>query len=406
MADVQAAADTGWSWYSLAERDRRWDGIRANAAREGLDCVVVMKGNRIDARYLTGMEDTGIVLPTDGRAPAVFNEHGRPNEWVTEVRGIRGGDRPKWGPVVADALGGLGMERGRIGIVGMGPGKVTHARAADGVLNYGSFAELNRRLPNATFVDATDVVGFVRYVKSEEEIACLRRAVAIAEAAIEVMIEVAKPGVDEAVLYGRVQGKLMELGSEHYCVARTDWTSHGFALKTGPIGGTSPRFTEPPIGRRLQMGTLITNEVSSIWGAMVAQEVQPILVGPIPERWPQAIDLQREVYEAGLQKMKPGMTYPEFIDYITTQIPMPSGFRVSATLHGRGAGDDGPLITGRSENKKLQGIRMEKGNTWVWKPTVTSDDGKIDYQFGGSIVLTDKGGERLFSRAEGLVSTS
>ena len=62
MAEIQAAADTGWKGYSLAERDRRWNAVRANAARDGLDCVMVMKGNRIDARYLTQIMGTGYIF--------------------------------------------------------------------------------------------------------------------------------------------------------------------------------------------------------------------------------------------------------------------------------------------------------------------------------------------------------
>ena len=48
-------------------------------------------------------------------------------------------------------------------------------------VNYASYPEVVRELPNATFEGATDAVGFSRYVKGDEEIACLRHAAAIAE---------------------------------------------------------------------------------------------------------------------------------------------------------------------------------------------------------------------------------
>ena len=50
---MEEPADSTWRGYSLAERDRRWGAVRANAAREGFDCVFVPLGNGIDARYLT-----------------------------------------------------------------------------------------------------------------------------------------------------------------------------------------------------------------------------------------------------------------------------------------------------------------------------------------------------------------
>jgi Xaa-Pro aminopeptidase len=418
MADIAAAADTGWKGYSLAERDRRWNGVRSNAASAGFDCILIPKGNRLDSRYLTQLVGTGnggvgMILPSDGRPPLVLSESGAGGlppgmiQWVpdSQLRGIRGGDRPRWGQPTVDALLELGMERARIGVAGLGPGLYAHGRTADGVVNYTAFAEVVQKLPNAIFEDATDVIGKVRAVKSEEEIACLRRAVAIAEAGIEEMVELAKPGVDEAVLYGRVTGRLMELGSEHYGRARSDWLSHGWALETGPSFKEAFRFSEPPIGRRLQKGSIVMNEISASWGAMVAQEVQPIVVGPILDEWKPAFDLQRHVWESGLEKMKPGLAYQELLEFVR-EIPAPSGYRITVTMHGRGAGDDGPVITPSTSNEKLAGMYMEPGNAWVWKPAVIKGDHEIHAQVGGTVLLTDKGAERLFTRPIGVISSA
>ena len=49
---------------------------------------------------------------------------------------------------------------------GIQRGFYTHGRAFHGVVNHSSYAETLRRLPNATFENATDVVGHARYVKS------------------------------------------------------------------------------------------------------------------------------------------------------------------------------------------------------------------------------------------------
>src|SRR5918999_1013442 len=62
----------------------------------------------------------------------------------------------------------------------------------DGVVNHTAFAEVMHRLPNARFEDATDVVGFVRYIKSEEEVSFVKQAVKIAEAGIDEMIKAAQ----------------------------------------------------------------------------------------------------------------------------------------------------------------------------------------------------------------------
>lgn len=389
---MEAPADVTWKGYSLAERDRRWSAVREGAARAGLDCVFVPLGNGLDAEYLTQMRLAALVLPTDGRPPIVVTDRGHGNAWVPETRPAN----RAWAGPCAQALMDAGMERGRIGVAGLSGGKVSHVRAIDGAVNHGTYAEVVRQLPNASFVDATDVVGEARFVKSEEEIACLRRSAAIAEAGVEEMIELARPGLDQAVLYARVMGRMLELGSAYYALA----------LKCGPVGGPEPaRYTRPPISKRLQPGDLITNEVSAIWGGQVSQEDQPILLGPIPDEWKPVVELQRRVFEAGLERMRPGTTFGEFIDFINGFSAEPE-LKTLVLLHGRGVGDDGPLLTPRARGAAIRELRFAKGNAFVWKPYAMAGDRRIEFVWGGDVVVTDKGGEVLFRRPHGLVSIS
>lgn len=381
-----------WQGYSLAERDRRWSVVRANAAREGLDCVFVPLGNGVDGRYLTQFRAASMVLPTDGRPPIVVTDRGSRNHWVPEPRQTG----RVWVEPMAQALLDAGMERARIGVVGLKGGKLSHVRSFDGVVNHSAYAEVVRRLPGATFVDATDVVGMARYVKSDEEIANLRRSAEIAEAGIDEMVEIARPGVDEALLYARTTARMLEMGSEYYPLA----------IYTDPIGTPEPtRRTNPPLGRRLQRGALITDEVSAVWGAQVSQEDQPILLGPIPDQWIPVIELQREVFEAGLGYMKPGTMFGELIDFING-FGAKRGMRTLILMHGRGYGDDGPLLTPRARGENVRDLRIEKGNAWVWKPYAMSADERIQFVWGGDVVVTDGGGEVLFKRPHGLISNS
>jgi Xaa-Pro aminopeptidase len=386
---MQVPADVTWSGYSVAERDRRWGVVRRQASPAGLDCIFVPFGNREDARYLSQVPDAVVVLPTDGRPAAMLNDRGVPNEWIAEARAAN----RSWGAAMAELLRELGMERARIGVSGLQNGKVTHVRAFDGVLNYSAYATVLQQLPNATFVEATDVVGLARFVKSEEEIACARRASQIAAAGIDRMIELARPGVDEAYLYGQVSARLMELGSENY-----HW-----AMKAGTLEREGPRFTNPPIGRRLKARSYITTEVDAVWGGIVTQEVQPILLGTIPEAWRPVIDLQAALFHAGLDHIRPGVAFGDLIDWA-------SGFgkeRGGATrilMSGRGYGDDGPLLTPRAAGEGVRDLTVQCGNVFVWKPYGMSADGQRSYSWGGAVVVTNAGTEMLVQREPGLVS--
>jgi Xaa-Pro dipeptidase len=387
---MESPADSTWQGYSLAERDRRWAAVRKNAAEGGFDCVFVPVGNGSDARYLTEQAAVSVVLPTDGRAPIGVSDRGEATRWVSDIRAAN----RAWAEPMAQALLDLGMERARIGVSGVKGGKVSHVRNPDGVVNYSAFAEVQRQLPNATFEDATDVVGFARYVKGEEEIACLRRAAAIGEAGIEEMAELARPGMDAAVLYARVMGRMLDMGSEYYPLA----------FYCAPLGEEAARNTDPPVGMRLQLGDYITNETSPVWGGQVAQEDQPILVGPIPDAFKSLVDLQREVWEAGLAMMKPGLTFGELLDFVDA-FGKQRKVATSVTMHGRGIGDDnGPLITPRTTGEAIRGLRMETRNVWIWKPSTHSADGKLSFQWGGDVLVTDQGGERLFKRPHACIS--
>jgi Xaa-Pro aminopeptidase len=393
---------------SLAERDRRWNAVRKNAAQAGFDCTLVplccdginlhlspeqTRGTRADCRYLTDMDNAAIVLPTDGRPPLVINDEGAGNGWVPEVRRAVGRHGGFWGAAMADALLDAGMERARIGAVGLKAGKAGHIRAVDGVVNHTSYMELQRRLPNATFEDATDVVGLARYVKSDEEIECLRRAAAIAVAGIEEMVKVARPGVLESVLYARVTRRLLELGSEYAPLA----------IDTGPLGQSLARFENPPIQRRLQPMYLITNEVYTTWNGLFAQEIQPILLGALPDEWRPIIEVQQEVYEAGLAFMKPGTEFPDLVDVIT-QLGAKRGMRAWIMLHSRGYGDEGPHVNTQDDHvDHTHGVCVERGTVWIWKPTVCSPDGRIRFRWGGCILTTEKGSEPLIRRRPEMV---
>jgi ectoine hydrolase len=380
-----------WSGYSLAERDRRWEAVRAAGRAAGFDCIFVPIGNGIDARYLTSLRNSAIVLPTDGRPPIVVADRGSSNAWVPDPKlTVR-----SWGKPMAEALQEAGMERARIGVVGLLGGRMSHVRLPDGTVNHTAYAQVLAALPNATFEDATDVVGMVRSVKSEEEITCLRHATRMAEAGVEELAKTARPGADASVVYAAVMQRILMLGSEYYPLA----------LTFDPIGQPrSARYTNPPVGRRFQANDLITNEISAVWGVEQAQEDQPILLGPIPDAWKPAIELQREAFEVGLETMRPGTTYGEFIDRVRGLAR--DGLEITVLFHGRGYGDDGPLLTPRAKGENVRDLRLERGNAFVWKPTVSSPDGRIELTWGGDVLVTDAGGEKLFARPHSLVSVS
>ncbi len=135
----------------------------------------------------------------------------------------------------------------------------------------------------------------------------------------------------------------------------------------------------------------------------MTQVCQPILLGKVPEGWKTVIDLQREVYEAGLAMIKPGVTFGTLADYI-------DGFganremKTVMQLHGCGYGDDGPLFSARTRAGRARDLPMKAGNVFVWRPLAMSQDEKIQFSWGGPVLVTERGSEALFTREHEMVS--
>jgi Xaa-Pro aminopeptidase len=270
---------------------------------------------------------------------------------------------------------------------------LTGRYSIDGVVNHSAYAEVQRRLPNARFEDATDVVGFARYTKGQEELDALRRGAAIASAGIQEMIDVARPGMNSAVVYARVMRRLLELGSEYYPLA---W-------RIGPPGSEAPRYEEPSFHIELQPMHYISHETDAVWGGLIAQEQHPILLGPLPEDLKPVVELQRDLFYAGLEYMKPGTLIGDLIDF-TNGFGAKRGMRTLILMHGRGYGNDGPLLTpADTRAEHFRDVPIEKGNAWVWKPIAYNADGRLQVSFGGVTIVGDHGGEFVTDRTPGVV---
>jgi Xaa-Pro dipeptidase len=379
-----------WSNYSLQERDRRWKAVKESGARAGFDCIFVPLGDGLDARYLTQLRCSSVIMPTDGRAPIIIADRSSRNTWAPEPWQTS----REWSEPMAEALLELGMERARIGVAGLKGGKVSHVTSIDGVVNHGAFSAVLERLPNAKFEDATDVIGFVRYVKSAEEIAAMKKATEVAEAGIDELKRGARPGADEAPLYAGVMARMLDLGAEYYPFA---WTS-------GDIDGSdAKRFADPPLGRRLKANSLIRSEMIAVFGTQIAEEDQAILLGKIPEAWKPAIERHREVFNAGLKLLTPGKSCGEVVDFAKS-VADKNGLKTEILLSGRGAGDDGPVIKSSTSADALKGISIEKNTLWFWRPAVTGADGKTKFTWGGTVLVGENGGEVLSKRPHGVIS--
>ena len=391
--------------FSIAERDRRWLAVRALMREQNLDVIVTPQNSghsadyQANTRYLThcggGEPDVAAVFPIEGEVTAIATSAAprwpTVQDWVTDVREAR----RNYGRAIVERLKELNVERGRIGITGLGD--VEGTRTPEGTIFYGTWKQIREAFPQADLVDATVILDEVRYVKSQEEINVLVKSMEINELAMQAEVETAKAGVKDWEVWAAVHYAMTRNGSE--LPVHCFWVS-----------GRNPKRTlTRPSMRLLERGDVIINEIEASWIGYRSQGVQPVFVEVVNPVQAELIKVQREVFNRVLENLKPGVTVGELADLTkrTAASAAPktgpaAGARADLTMHGRGAGDDGPIITPHARSPKQLGVAMRENMVFICKPSAVSADGEYICQWGDTVMVTKNGGRRLGKRPHDL----
>ncbi|MFB3055506.1 MAG: hypothetical protein ACE1ZY_09290, partial [Alphaproteobacteria bacterium] len=69
---------------------------------------------------------------------------------------------------------------------------------------------------------------------------------------------------------------------------------------------------------------------------------------------------------------------------------------------GKGAGDDGPIITGAARDPRQLAYGLKENMAFVFKPSVLTADGASICTWGDTVAVTAHGARRLGTRPHGL----
>lgn len=393
---------------SLAERDRRWAGLRQLMRGRGIEAIVVgsFQGReRLETYLIDDFLDAVVVLPLDSEPVVLAFSTARVSRsleaarqgvrlWLEDYRIGAGGAR------VAEVLRERGLARATIGLVGLGP---TAPGEMEGLMPLGFHRSLAAALPQATLADFTaDMTDFI-LVKSEEELALVRHAAAVTEHACAVMAQVSRPGVSEAEVYAEV---LREI-HRHGCDVRYPFLS----LQSGPdnIGWGVPRWTfraEPP--RVLQRGDVVQAEIHTIYGGQEAQVQMCVALDPVHPDLRRCEEVARASYEAGLRAVRPGAVFADVVRAMEEPLARAGCWSKTPLLHTMTFGATGftavnrePLDgtpEGRIEAQARPGIRrpdlrLLPGMCLELEPNACLGLRRIN--IGGGVVVTADGAQEL-----------
>ncbi len=386
--------------FSLSERDRRWAAVRKLMREQKIDVIVVPNNTghstdfQANARYLShvgggGDADIAVVFPLEGEVTAVATSAAPRwpcvQEWTNDVREAR----RAYGRATVERLKELKVDDARIGIAGLGAG----TRTPEGTILHGFWVAMRETFPRAEFVDATPILDEVRLVKSDEEVEVLRKSTQIIEKGVEAKIEHARIGASDWEVWAAAMYAMMKHGSE--IPVHQHWLS----------GKNPVRTLTRPMFRNLERGDLIIDELEASWIGYRSQIVQPVFVAEIDPVHKELFKVQSHVFNGVMEALKPGISVKEInelVERVGERARPKSGPAAHAvcslTLHGRGAGDDGPIITNSSRNPKDLDARLAQNMVFILKPAAELFEGNKRTHtccWGDTVVVRKNGTERL-----------
>ena len=167
---------------------------------------------------------------------------------------------------------------------------------------HATVSQIKRELPDATFVDASDLVDAIKVVKSAEEIEMIRRAATIQDAALAAAINAIEPGRTDREIAVVAQNASHELGSDQ-----------GFVLcASAPIGQPchfGPGYLQ---GRTIKSGDVVSILVENSGpGGMWSEVGRTVVLGKAPQEMVEDFAFAIEAQKATLALMRPGVPASE-----------------------------------------------------------------------------------------------
>jgi Xaa-Pro dipeptidase len=392
MYDTPLYRDAVYDQFSKAEYARRYAALREKMREHKLDCVIVPGGPSHwsfggGMTWLTGHWEWHalacyVLVPIEDEPTLIYSMGGTHAEAVrrqvapalSDVRQSRGG---RYAEVMVERIREIGLERGRIGLVEIDP------RHKD-YMPVNQYNDLRAGLPEAEIVFTRSFIHELLVIKSEEELACVRKAGALCQRAMEAMVAVAKPGATEVDLRGAAGAAILQGGGD------IDFLIIG----STPMESPALFFGNPrPSLRKLAKGDIIIMELAAGYNGYTAQIGSPICVGPPTEMvakfWN---EITLPGYRRILAEIRPGNAIDNV--RIAAQFFRHKGVQSRPTqIHGIDIVTATPhVFAERTEAREADKV-FRPGMVTMAEPNPITADGLFGIFLGHTYIITEDGHE-------------
>ncbi len=360
--------------------ENRLNKLSAALRTSGLDAVILNPGPSL--AYLTGLhfhlsERPVVVIFTPDRPPVIV----LPELEMLKVAGSPFQAFPypenpaEWDGVFRRALSSLGLDGKRIGV-------------EPRCLRLLEFRQVKNGAPEAEFPDASRLVSSLRIKKDVGEIAAMRKAVKVAQSALEAILPLIKIGMTEKELAAELTVQLLRNGSQP-------------EMPFSPILSGGPNSANPhasPSDRKLQPGDLLVIDWGATVDGYISDLTRTFAVGEVEAEYRKIHQIVQEANATGRAASGPGVPCAE-VDKAAREVIEKAGYGqyfTHRTGHGIGLeSHEDPYI--RGDNEQL----LEPGMAFTVEPGIYLP-GRNGVRIEDNMVITDDGAECLSDMERGI----
>lgn len=380
LADPEGHDRLQPEWYK-----KKIAQVQAELEKRKLDALVLLNSHNVV--YATGYfhisteRPLGVMIPKSGD-PVMFIPELEVDQiklwWVKDYEAYFDYPGPenriRW---IFGRVARRGLARGRIGIE-----EATPSRRK----------QMSLGAPNARLIDAGELIEHLRWVKDDDEIAIMRRAMYFADFAVQAarrFITQAGPVTEDQILKATADALADKMSRELRDVV-------GVSIES-PFGGLVPfgkRSAFPhavPSQERLKRGDPLILSLGAQVGGYNVECERSFVVGPPTEYARRLYDVMLAAHDEGVTAMKEGVVAEEVDKRALDQIRKAgfAGFLKHRTGHGIGLEDhESPWI---AEGDKTV---LRKGMTFSCEPGVY-DPGSGGFRHSDTVVVREERSEVL-----------
>jgi Xaa-Pro dipeptidase len=247
---------------------------------------------------------------------------------------------------------------------------------------------LETAAPGASFVSGESVLSQLRLIKDEAEVEAMRRAVAVAQTAINATLPLIHPGMSEHELAAELVLQLLRAGSEP-------------ELPFSPIVASGLNSALPhatPGERRIRVGDLLLLDWGATAEGYISDLTRTFAIGEVETELAQIHQIVERANAAGREALRPGATCAE-IDLACRAVIDAAGYGeyfIHRTGHGIGLdAHETPYINDGNDQA------LAPGMTFTIEPGIYLP-GRGGVRIEDNVLVTADGGESLSTYPRGL----